>query len=575
MFDLENYLRDFFDIPTPAALPLWGKEYSQMIVHTQKASPRLLINGRRPHEGHQVMDYRIATYEPITNDSIRRAIDHLQQIIKDSNISIETSDMLTEYRNGPNFIGQTLTGYINQEVVPRMIDDPNGLLIWFPDGEGLQDPTQRVDVKPFLLLSENIHHLTKHVVSWLSAKKSPVRVGDEIRMEGNVYFIVTENEYIKRIQIGKKEQENYEDILLYQHNLGFLPAVLLGGIPSMGDPEEVIEFNDDGSPKRQTDHQHNGEDREELDYFCSYFSSFVPWGNEAIRQFSDHQAIMVTSAFPIREMKEEPCPNKGQHQGACHNGFVKNTDGNDVACHVCNGKGYIMPSSPYGIILTGSKDTNFSNEKPDNRPALRYITPDVDILDYSGKHWKDLLEKGEKALNQVFTDHAQSGKAKEIDREDRTASLDKIGHNIIRITKQSLAIIQGLRFRDINTPISIMAPPTFHQRTVSEVLEELQELQTSNAPTAIKAEVAKDVFKKRFPQNPRLHKVIDLVAAVDVLFGLALPDINMMLASGGITEREQQVNLKAYSEAVKLSEQDGFMAKSMDQLANELLAAIV
>ncbi len=588
MFDLENYLRNFFEETSPAALPLWEEVYSEMIVHTHKANPRYLISARRPNESHNIKDYRVATYEPITRDPIVRAIDHLQRIMNEAGISINTSDALKEHRMSPVFEGMDFMSYMTHRVIPRMIDDPNGVLVWFPKGEGLTSETEQVEVKPFLLLSKNIHHFTKHVISWLSERRTPVTVGGNTVNEGKVYVIVTDNEYLLLEQFGDRDKEQYRRVPIYTHGLGYLPVVILGGIPSIGNPAEIPDFDQNGEiltghQKRNNlattsgGHNHDPDLQDDIEYLTSFFGSYVPWANEAIRQFSDHQGIMVTSAFPIKEMKEEPCPNRGQHEGSCHDGYVTiigESGSSRAQCDSCHGRGFVMPNSPYGVILRGSKDFNFDSEKPDNTPALRYITPDVNILKYSGEVWEKYLHKGEKALNQVFTDEAQSGKAKEIDREDRVSSLDKIGHNIIRIIKNSLIINRDLRFINDNEDVVVMPPATFHQRTMNDVLEELTQLKESNAPAILRAEVASDLFKKRFPGNPRLHKVVDLVKASDPLFGLDTEEVNMLFASGRITEPEQRLNLKAYSTAMELSSEDRFMDRPMAELVTLLVNKI-
>ncbi|MFM9061024.1 MAG: hypothetical protein ACKOQP_05095, partial [Bacteroidota bacterium] len=219
--------------------------------------------------------------------------------------------------NQTKFSGQYFYNYIQKYVVRRMIEDPNGYLVWIPYGEGLTNPAVKVEVEPLVISSNLIKYVDEDMITWLDVEEtSEVLENGKRRMSGEVYYSLTEFGFYKHIQIGNKQDKRFELVEIYMHEMDELPAVVLGG-----------DLTDD-------------------DYFESYFSAFVPFANEAIRQYSDWQGVMTTSAFPYREEQSETCSAPG-----CRDGFVfDNTLQDNRACRSCKGTGKVISRSPYGVF---------------------------------------------------------------------------------------------------------------------------------------------------------------------------------------------------------------------------------
>ncbi len=134
----------------------WNRVRTTMFIHTRGKNPGEILTSRRPNEDPDVQKYRLSIYEPITKGSMNRAIDKLFRIFQNANFSISVSDELNTYLTERKFDGQYFYSYIQKFVVRRMIEDPNGWLVWIPVGEGLTNPAVKVDAEPVLIMSDQI-----------------------------------------------------------------------------------------------------------------------------------------------------------------------------------------------------------------------------------------------------------------------------------------------------------------------------------------------------------------------------------------------------------------------------------
>jgi hypothetical protein len=526
MFEIEIYNSMLGDLPQPHEKDDWVEVRDEMFVHTRGKNPGRILTQRRPNEDAEIQKYRLDIYEPITKGSINRAIDKLYRIFSSANFSIQVSDELSTYLNTKKFDNQYFYSYIQKYVVRRMIEDPNGWLVWIPVGEGLTNPTVKVDVYPLIVGSNQIRFLDidEGVISWVDdEEKSEVYQGGRNKKEGAIIYTLTPDAYYKHTQIGIKKDNRFQVELIYQHNIGFLPGVVLGG-----------DVTDD-------------------DYFESYFSAFLPFANEAIRQYSDWQAIMTTSCFPYREEVAETCSAPGCRDGFCYNGETEEHS----ACRTCKGTGRVITRSPFGVFMR-EKGNMIDGPNTSTEPMIRFIGPPVDVIEYSGNAWQILLKKAEEALNLTTIDEAQSGTAKEIDREDSFMVLTKISNNIFdEIIYQSLLIIE--KYRSVANPVDpvIVKPISFSMKTENDLIDEINKLNDKNAPVAFLVEATKDLAKKRFSGNIPITRMVEVLVSYDPIYHVNTKDKQMLLASGVIKKDDLIRSLYAYKTLTQIVADNG------------------
>jgi len=518
----------------------WNQVRNTMFIHTRGKNPGEILTSRRPNEDPDVQKYRLSIYEPITKGSMNRAIDKLFRIFQNANFSISVSDELNTYLTERKFDGQYFYSYIQKFVVRRMIEDPNGWLVWIPVGEGLTNPSVKVDVEPLLIMSEHIKVLEPGLLTWRSPDEfSNIMVNGKMQQTGAVFYSLTDNEFLKHSQVGQSIDKKFETVVIYQHNIGAIPGVILGG------------------------------DLTDENFFDSYFSAFVPFANEAIRQYSDWTAVMTTSAFPYREEIAENCNGKG-----CRDGIVYNHESEEhETCGICKGTGRVISRSPFGVFLREKSNPALGVDGDVNGPMIRFISPDVSIIEYSGQAWQTLLKKAEESLHLNVIDESQSGVAKMIDREDSFSQLTKISNNIFdEIIFKSLLFIE--KYRNVNEPMNpvITKPISFSMKTEDDLIDELNKLTDKNAPIAFLVESTKDLARKRFSGNKSVSRMVEVLVSYDPIFHLNTKDKQMLLAAGSIKRDDLIRSLFAYKTLIGVTAEFGteFLEKPLGEIFAEL-----
>lgn len=518
MIDIELYNRKFFKQTPDKTLPHWERWveiFEEMKIHTRGGSPGKLLNTQRPNEDSGVFDYRISIFQPITKSSINRSITRLFRIFLNSNFSYKVSDQLELYLKEKVFEKRGFFEYFHGIVIKRMIEDPNGFLAWLPSGEGLTEQTTKVLVLPEIIDSKKVWFVGMYgdpedgggeVLTWR----------EDMSKQPEEFWSLTEKGYYRHVL----QKDHYILELIYKHDLKVVPALVLGGIY---ESEGVLE---------------------------SYFNGFLPFGNEAIRQFSDCQAVNFTSAYPFRtevhtECDYPQCQGRGWWDEKLKNGRTKT-----ITCSVCHGTTYKPHTSPYGVFV--KKEVGI-NEGPPSGPMIEFTSPATDILEYQRDTWQGLLELARKALFDEAIDEAQSGKAKLVDKEDEHAFYASISGNVYdHLMINSLKIINGYRDISSKEEVSITKPTSFVIKTETDLVNELGVLLEKNAPLPFILETVKDLAKKRFSSNKTSINVIDFLMVYDPLFALGPEEKNMLIATNVIDDQTRGKNINSYQVLMKL-----------------------
>lgn len=531
MFDIEAYSKELIRAPDEIkdVKSEWVAIYDEMRVHTRGESPGALLNTRRPNEDPDIFSYRKSIYEPITKGPINRSINKLFRIFLNSNFSYKVSEGLEDYLQEKRFMKRNFFEFFHGAVTKRMIEDPNGYLLWLPEGAGLTDQREKVDVVPELLDSSRIWYVSDEVITWSET-------GIDKRNTPDTLYSLTKDGYY----IHEKRDKYYIVTLLYSHDLEMIPAVVLGGI-----------LKEDGVME-------------------SYFNSFLPFGNEAIRQYSDFQAVNVTSAFPYRteqytECDYPKCMGRGWFEEDCEGDCLPKT----VTCPVCKGTGHKSHNSPYGVFVRKEAGPG---EEINTLPMVEFTSPSKDILEYQRETWMELLEQAKKAIFDDAIDEAQSGVAKIIDREDLHSFLASIADNVYdHLLTKSLIILNGYRDISSKEKPEVTKPTSFIIKTEGDLVEELGVLLEKKAPVPFVMETIKDLAQKRFSTNKAASRAIKFLMVYDPLFALSPEEKNMLIATNVIDDLTRNKNINAYQVLQRLLIKDPeLLDKGYDAVAKKM-----
>ncbi len=226
-------------------------------------------------------------------------------------------------------------------------------------------------------------------------------------------------------------------------------------------------------------------------------------------------------------------------------------------CRRCNGTGKIVSRSPFGVFIRERGNAAFSGESSTD-PLIRFVTPPVDIIQYSGDAWQTLLKKAEDALHLTVIDEAQSGVAKIIDREDSFAQLTKISNNIFdEIIYKSLVYVEA--YRNVSNPQApnIIKPISFSMKTEWDLMQEIINLTDRNAPVSFLIETTKDLARKRFSGNKAVSRLVEVLVSYDPIYTISAKDKISMLQSGIIEKEDVLKSLHAYKALTTIVAQNG------------------
>jgi hypothetical protein len=492
----------------------WQKVVEDMSVHLDGVFPSKLIETRRPNEDNERYNYRKNNFATITMPSLLKALDSLYMVMNQAYYTMNISNTLQKYID-QNIFGTVpkmdFLSYIQQVILINMIRDPNSLLAVIPSDDvksiALNPLVENRTVNPLLeyVPSANIIEYTEDLLIFESTRKTSVYYRKSLQPKGRRIYIMDKDTIYKADQVGSYSLQKYEVELVYQHNIGEIPATVLGGIYNA-----TLGCNE------------------------SYFKGFIPFANEALRQYSDWQATMVTSAFPIREIKPIDCDAEG-----CVDGYIEGANGSKYVCGKCNGTGKIAPIGPYGVIIS-EKVNRILDDQYDDRPPIRFHAPDTAIIKYAQEAWETLLQKGEEAL---FLDRLAeprvSGVAMEIHNSFEGFRNLRISDNIYE-----MVIYNTLKYMELMLNINnpelprINKPTQFGIKSQKELFDEYAKLKSANANDNLMRAITEEIFCKRYSGNQMMIKMNDFLMEKDFLYFQG-PEQKMNLLNAGIIGSSQ------------------------------------
>lgn len=543
-------------LPEPSLREDWKKVFERMVVHSRGVPPLRLFDKTFPNEDHDIKEYREENYEPITTGSFDKGFDNLYRALSESNWSLNAPDDLKKKLKELTINKISFWQYLFKIALRRKIEDPNGLLVILPNGDGVRTNTKQVGIRIELVLSTQITYWTENVVIFKSTEKSAILVKQSDNKyltlnEGEVFYALTDTDYFKYYQTGKKEERTYITEEFYKHDIGDKPMIVLGGRPT---------------GKIDTD------SGQEQFYFNSDFHAFVAHANEALIDKSIHQGVKVTSAYPIRVMDEMPCDNKAE---GCMNGVIYNEDGTVARkCPRCKGTGNIIPTSVYkGIVLQKKKKAPFTDGANSNQKPFEYIYPSVDILKHMGEESDNALSKAERALQTVFIEAAQSGTAKEMDREDQYSMLYSFSDYWFDIVvKKTVQIIYRLLNPTGKDEISIIKPVNFKIKDEASLLQEFTDALKNEVPQGILIDLYMDWIKKRFSGDALRLKMEEIAIMYDPFYVYPLEKKNELKMTSVMTTNDfiKSVRITGILTAIYKEKQDQFFKMTDEQFIQEI-----
>lgn len=538
-----------------------------LAVHVRGDSPGELLFSRRPNEPKEVLDYRLKIWKPITKSRTKKIINVLARIKNAKNYYINYPTASNKVKNQE--YDESLEAYVNNDYpyfesylrwvfdigIKQMVSDPNAVLAFYPTNylEMAEDDTMLPTPFGKVFYSHQVVDYSEHHYTFFKDEKSWVKNGDNTIKAGNIFCVYTTDKIIEYVQYGEQEEQKYEEVIIYQHDIGYVPVLTLGG-----------EYVDNTYPF----------------VYESFISGVLPYFDDAVREYSDKQAVFVQHVYLERVEMAMACDNPECGAHGAQAGFVCDGErkGNYYKCSRCKGEGSITGRSPFGV--TKIKQSELNPIAP-IFPGVQYVDKPTEIVQLLKDDIDDLINDGYASLNMEFlseTPEAQSGVAKAYDRAELTSYLLTVSNNVFdNIIKNGIWIINQMRYNkmlshqevDAQMPTIVM-PSDFDIQSLNEMIADFA--RNKDLPEEIKSEFTLEIVGKKFAGDTKKQDFYKALVNLDPLRGKTSDEKFTAFSNGVITKEDYIISENLFKFLSQLSEADDeFFQKAYEEQYKALL----
>jgi len=493
------------------------------------------ILNRYPTMREERFHWQCSIYPKFPQSLFLQAIDEVRgAIFQDGNYDYLCANESTQtYIAQKQFSGLDFYDYVTDMLLFQVINDPNGYTAVIPNDFYEIEPDEDAGQPELIYVCcEDIFYQSDDLLAFNYEGKGCMIIDEE-----NYYFIPFDR---------KEKKYLLSQTIVLPHTLDAAPFRQHGGYR--------MHSKDTGC------------------YYLSYFAGAVDWANIAVRDFLDVQAAKK-DLIPITQQIDiecNTCHGVGSIPVLCEDGSA----GCSQPCTYCNGRGAI--SRNMGDVITVDRQDIIDGKMPD---YVRYISADVASLEAMSKEFEQLYKRFQEALYLRFSDLAQSGVAKEMDREKMYKFLQSFSTNIFNIVFDLLTYIDGLlNNTEANGElITIRRPSQFKLKTESDLRDELRQLQTAGVDELVIKSVS-DTLTMVANESPVTEKVIQVLSLYDPLrYKTDQQKTNLTIVAGAYSKADLIRSARAANEIQRLiykMGEDWFLAASYEQIAAALDTAL-
>lgn len=488
------------------------------------AFPEKLYTNRAPNQSDDELKWMKENYKAVTLPVFMDYINTISRALADNNWSLAYNDEnLKEYVESAQATQLGSFESYFRTIIPTIKSkDPNGIIAMQPKelyvervGEEVRLSNEPQPIQPF-------YYSSKHII----CQKEGVYYGVisyERKAKDMMVLLFFDRENIWKVeQIGVKDKFEFgTPYIWFEHNLGYVPAEKLKGIPQLvGD---VLMYN-------------------------SPFYYAVDNLDLVLLDQSYLQASKSKCVFPYMVAIGMPCDfDNGQMR--CDSGKLFDTKGIEHGtCSSCGGSSVKSRISPLGSLLL-KPDTGFGGDGGiDPTKALQFVSPDTVTLEFLEKQKADNEKRARKILHLADSDmQVTIGEA-----STATGSLNNLRATyafIKPISDQMFDLLEFMlntagKMRDVNSqPVSLTPPNTFDIQTPQELLIEISEAQKLGAPPSVIYQLINAYVQTIYITNDMAMKALGLLNTVDVLLTSSEQQVSQAFAQGIVTKEQVIIHI--------------------------------
>jgi hypothetical protein len=522
-----------------------AKMYDSILPHTRPdIYPAHLLSVRAPNQTDAQAEYIRANYKPTTLSVFEDFKATISRAFADQNWSIRYSPELE-----PIFGEDTFQRYVNQEIekfgsleafVKTMLPtlkliDPNGIIAIEPeDIDTIENEQGEEVVSNELIKPMPEYYSCKSIVGQkygeyymvITDDKTDVKVGSKVEKSGIVLEIYDTMNIWKVYQTGKKSDYTFsEPVLYYSHNLGYVPAQKLQGMPQLVGGE--INFQ-------------------------SPFITAVPLLDQVILDESYLQISKATSAFPFMVALGEICEFTDREGNKCQDGQIFDPiNGGYRTCSSCNGSGVKSRFSPTGMLLIKPKTALSEGDSALSGEYLKFVSPPMDTLNFLRIEIEQQMAKARRILHLPSSDETGTiGEA-----STATGSLNKlralyafikpISDQLFNLYEFCLVTMGRMRYGDFFGGVNLVYPTSFDISTPSDYLAVISEGVKAGVPPSITFSNVYNYIKAIHYTDEETSAIYDLILNADELLLMNSADIALRVANGTIEKYQDVIHHSA------------------------------
>jgi hypothetical protein len=528
-----SFLKPYFDGREVRA----GKKktedlYKDLKVHADGEYPEKLIDERRPNESDKIKDYRKKVYKAITKSPVQRVLTSLTKIrrsvdwgiihpVEKYPNAVADTEKLSHYTEHAFPMAESFENWLFSVCFKNYALDANGAILWMPINRETKD-TEYLQPVPIIFNSPDVLEYIPEKLLIVSME-SKTEGTKEYNVKRTLSWLVADD---KMIQKWKRTSDSFEMEWEWKHEIGTLPAFLLGGAYRENVGTHII--------------------RE------SRLSPMIERLDEAAREYSDMQAEVVQHMHSERwQWATQKCSKCANDQGIPQGFINDDKQKRKITCPACGGNKSVS-ASPYNTLVVRPSRENMGEQAAPIPPA-GYITKETKIVEIQDDRIDEHVHKALAAINMQFLDITplnESGKAKEVDRDELNNFVHGVAQDLVRIAKYSMRLMLLYRYRviikDEKKRLELMpdirVPQKFDLLSSSYLADEIEKARNSGMNPEIIGALEREYAAKKFYNEPAVRNLLTLILDLDPLASISEEDKMIRKANKGITELDYIVS---------------------------------
>lgn len=527
------------------------KDYRQVFIHAEPGVfPAELFANRSPNQEQKEADYIRANYQQKTLDVFIDFCNTIGRIFYDSNWSIEyqkEDDAIVKlgltYQNYiENEIGEwgSLETYVKELMLTIKLRDAEGMVVVRPkempmiesEHGVLIDNSKLLEPYPYYISVENV--IGEEFGKWAlveDTEKSYVDFGGKKEKAGLIYWYYDRMSIWKITQFGKPSDYIFNIELYWQHDLDYLFAFKLKGVPIFKNKKLVWQ-----SP---------------FLYCCAYL-------NSAALDESNILASKASCVYPYRVQLGNLCDFRytdGQGEiTACNSGQVfDSVSATYIDCPSCKGAGVKSRISPLGVMLLKPKDPLNDGDSTFSGEPLKYVSPETTTLEFLRTEIQASMYAARRImhLNDSTTlvqgSNNMTATSSFMDMKSMYAFIKPISDQIFALYENIAYSIGVQRYGENFKRAAFSYPITFDFQSETDYINQIKGLKEAGAPPFMIQAVLVKYLKALFSNDITSSQAYELIVNTDRLMVMSGEEISFGLGKGTILLWEIVLHDSAFS----------------------------